>query len=49
MEQPSAIRRLLDMESDRVASIGHTLAGQDIRYLVVAARGTSDNAARYGQ
>jgi glucosamine--fructose-6-phosphate aminotransferase (isomerizing) len=49
MEQPSVIRRLLDMETDRVASIGHALAGQDIRYLVIAARGTSDNAARYGQ
>ena len=49
MEQPSVIRRLLDMETDRVASIGHALAGQDIRYVVIAARGTSDNAARYGQ
>jgi len=49
MEQPSVIRRLLDMETDHVASIGHALAAQDIRYLVIAARGTSDNAARYGQ
>ena len=49
MEQPSVIRRLLDMETDRAVSIGQALAGQDIRYLVIAARGTSDNAARYGQ
>jgi glucosamine--fructose-6-phosphate aminotransferase (isomerizing) len=49
MEQPSVVRRLLDMETDRVASIGHALAEQDIRYVVIAARGTSDNAARYGQ
>ena len=49
LEQPSVIRRLLDVETDRVARIGHALAGQDIRYVVIAARGTSDNAARYGQ
>jgi glucosamine--fructose-6-phosphate aminotransferase (isomerizing) len=49
MEQPSVIRRFLDMETDRVASIGRALAEQDIRYLMIAARGTSDNAARYGQ
>lgn len=48
-EQPAAVRRLLDLEGDRVAEIGQSLAGQDIRYVVIAARGTSDNAARYGQ
>ncbi len=37
------------METGRVAGIGRALAGQDIRYVVIAARGTSDNAARYGQ
>jgi glucosamine--fructose-6-phosphate aminotransferase (isomerizing) len=37
------------METDRVAGIGRALAGQDIRYVVITARGTSDNAARYGQ
>lgn len=49
LEQPSVIRRLLDQEADRVASIGRSLAVQGIRYVVIAARGTSDNAARYGQ
>jgi glucosamine--fructose-6-phosphate aminotransferase (isomerizing) len=48
-EQPSIIRRLLDIETDRVAAIGQSLAKQDIRYVVIAARGTSDNAARYAQ
>jgi len=48
-EQPAVIRRLLDMEIDRVAEIGASLAKQDIRYVVMAARGTSDNAARYAQ
>lgn len=49
MEQPSVIRRLIELEADRVASVGRSLAEQDIRYVVIAARGTSDNAARYGQ
>lgn len=48
-EQPSVVRNLLDVEGARVAEIGRQLAGQDIRYVVIAARGTSDNAARYGQ
>lgn len=49
MEQPSVIRRLIELEADRVASMGRSLANQDVRYVVIAARGTSDNAARYGQ
>jgi glucosamine--fructose-6-phosphate aminotransferase (isomerizing) len=49
LEQPSVVRRLLEMEADRVMSIGQCLAARDIRYVVIAARGTSDNAARYGQ
>ncbi len=39
----------MDAEGQHVAEIGRQLAGQDIRYAVIAARGTSDNAARYGQ
>jgi glucosamine--fructose-6-phosphate aminotransferase (isomerizing) len=49
LEQPAVIQRLLDLEADRVADIGQSLSRQDIRYIVIAARGTSDNAARYGQ
>lgn len=48
-EQPNVIRRLLDIEAERVAEIGASLSKQDIRYVVIAARGTSDNAARYAQ
>ena len=48
-EQPAVIRRLLELETDRVAGIAQQLAAHDIRYVVIAARGTSDNAARYGQ
>jgi len=49
LEQPTVLRRLLDLEADRVARIGQSLARQGVRYVVIAARGTSDNAARYGQ
>jgi glucosamine--fructose-6-phosphate aminotransferase (isomerizing) len=48
-EQPAVVRRLLDMEAAHVACMAASLAKQDIRYAVIAARGTSDNAARYGQ
>jgi glucosamine--fructose-6-phosphate aminotransferase (isomerizing) len=49
LEQPAITRRLLDAETERVAEIGAHVARQDIRYVVIAARGTSDNAARYAQ
>ncbi len=48
-EQPQAIRRMLRVESGRVAEISRQLASHEFSYAVVAARGTSDNAARYGQ
>lgn len=48
-EQPEAIRGLLEIESGRVASIGEQLSAYEFSYALVAARGTSDNAARYGQ
>jgi len=49
LEQPNVIRRLLDIETERVADLGQRLLQQDIRYVMIAARGTSDNAARYAQ
>lgn len=48
-EQPAAIRHMLDVESSRVASISQQLSPRTFSYALVAARGTSDNAARYGQ
>jgi len=48
-EQPAVIQRLLDTEAVHVADVGRALAARDIRYVVIAARGTSDNAARYAQ
>jgi glucosamine--fructose-6-phosphate aminotransferase (isomerizing) len=46
--QPDVIRRLIDAEGDGVAGIAKTLSGGFSR-VVIAARGTSDNAARYAR
>ena len=48
-EQPRILQNFLDRESQNVASIAKRVNDHDIRYIVIAARGTSDNAARYGQ
>lgn len=48
-EQPEAIRRMLNIEAERVAWISQQLSPRVFSYALVAARGTSDNAARYGQ
>lgn len=48
-EQPESIRRLLSAETEHVAEIGQQLHSKGFNYIFIAARGTSDNAARYGQ
>lgn len=47
-EQPSVIQRLLDHEGASVARLAEDLRGK-IDYVLIAGRGTSDNAARYAQ
>jgi glucosamine--fructose-6-phosphate aminotransferase (isomerizing) len=48
-EQPAALRRLIDAESEHVIKLAHTLNARGHQYVVIAARGSSDNAARYAQ
>lgn len=48
-EQPDVLARLLVRESANVRRIARDLARRDLRFVLVAARGTSDNAARYAQ
>ena len=48
-EQPEALQRFLDAETQRVLELVPQLMTDDVKYIVVAARGTSDNAARYLQ
>jgi glucosamine--fructose-6-phosphate aminotransferase (isomerizing) len=48
-EQPAVIARLISEESEAIASIADELRQRSIRYVLIAARGTSDNAAIYGK
>lgn len=47
-EQPEAIQRLFDQEADHAQHLAASLRDR-FNYVVIAARGTSDNAARYAQ
>lgn len=46
-EQPACLHRLLNAERQTTAEIARSLHARDIRYMFVAARGSSENAARY--
>ena len=48
-QQPQVLMTLLDHEVDNARAIAAELQGHSPRYVIIAARGTSDNAARYGQ
>lgn len=48
-EQPEVLLRLLDRQTEIAARIAAAIRARDVRYAVIAARGTSDNAARYAQ
>ncbi|KPK91273.1 MAG: glucosamine--fructose-6-phosphate aminotransferase [Anaerolineae bacterium SM23_ 63] len=47
-EQPDVLKNLIASESDHVAHVAHETRGA-FDYVIIAARGTSDNAARYAQ
>jgi glucosamine--fructose-6-phosphate aminotransferase (isomerizing) len=47
-EQPGAIQQLLHSESDHVVRLANELRDR-YQYVVIVARGSSDNAARYAQ
>lgn len=49
IQQPLVIDELLTKELDHIHRIATELRQQEIYYMVIAARGTSDNAARYGK
>jgi glucosamine--fructose-6-phosphate aminotransferase (isomerizing) len=48
-EQPEVIRQLITAEHEHVLRLGRELRAKNCRFVYLAARGTSDNAARYGQ
>jgi glucosamine--fructose-6-phosphate aminotransferase (isomerizing) len=48
-EQPAALARLLDRQTERAREVAETFRRDDIRYILIASRGSSSNAARYAQ
>ena len=48
-EQPEVVTRFLKEEKDTITKLAGEIKRKDIRHIVIAARGTSDNAARYAQ
>lgn len=47
-EQPEVIHQLIEKETSNIQSIAEKVNGK-FKYILIAARGTSDNAARYAQ
>lgn len=47
-EQPACVERLLRSQRQQVEEIARAIRSRDVQYAFVATRGTSDNAARYG-
>ena len=48
-EQPEALARLLDRQSGMAAALAPSFRGADVRYILIASRGSSANVARYAQ
>jgi glucosamine--fructose-6-phosphate aminotransferase (isomerizing) len=46
-EQPVCLGRLLHNERIATEEIAEAIAAEDVRFVLIAARGTSDNSARY--
>ena len=48
-EQPAVLRRILDEGAPRIREIAEQVAARDPRFVLLTARGTSDNAALYAK
>jgi len=48
-EQPEVLRRLVEVEYPNIRSIAEEIRARDVRYVLIAARGTSDNAATFAK
>jgi glutamine---fructose-6-phosphate transaminase (isomerizing) len=46
-QQPEVLRTLLDVELPAITQLAQAIQGRQIDYIMIAARGTSDNAGRY--
>ena len=48
-EQPMAMQRLIELEDTNIKNVASVIRGHAPRFIMLVARGSSDNAARYGQ
>jgi glucosamine--fructose-6-phosphate aminotransferase (isomerizing) len=48
-EQPAALARLIDRQQDNARQVAALLGREDVKYVLIASRGSSSNAARYAQ
>ena len=48
-EQPAALARLLDVQRSNAERIASLFRRDDVKYVLIASRGSSSNAARYAQ
>lgn len=48
-EQPNVLQKLLESEQDTARALAQAIRERDIDYVIIAARGSSDNVARYAQ
>src|ERR671928_327962 len=48
-EQPAALARLIKRQAATARAVAALLARDDVRYVLIASRGSSSNAARYAQ
>jgi len=48
-EQPEALERLIREQGATAKELGALLRRRDVRYLLIASRGSSSNVARYAQ
>ncbi|HMM26646.1 MAG TPA: SIS domain-containing protein [Aggregatilineaceae bacterium] len=48
-EQPQVLRRMVEEQRPQIAAIARAIREAQPRYVMIVARGTSDNAARYAQ
>jgi glucosamine--fructose-6-phosphate aminotransferase (isomerizing) len=48
-EQPEILNRLLTREKEVIQQLAKAIKQRDVSHIVIAARGTSDNAGRYAQ
>jgi hypothetical protein len=49
LEQPAVLDRLRSTEGENVVRLARVMRRHDVKHVVIAARWTSDNAARFAQ